>query len=101
MYRTVLFVALLPFVSSLLNGKYLGTTYLYFFNVPFIFAFLFYTLFAILNIQCFGILLCIFSPSLYSCLFPTFVQDDRKVPIGGRPIAIDKHHILLHHRAAS
>jgi hypothetical protein len=57
-------------------------------------------LISILTIQCFGTLMCIFSPFLYICLFPTFVEVYRTVPLGGIPIAVNRYHILSHHETA-
>jgi hypothetical protein len=83
MYSTVLFVALLPFVSFFLTGMYLGTTYLCFCNILFGFLVLYLVFY--------------FDYSV----FPNFVQVCRRVPLGGNPIKVNKHHILSYHKPAS
>jgi len=45
----------------------------------------------------FGNVLCIFSPSVYSCLFPSFVQVYRPLTPDGNPIAVNKYHKSSYH----
>ena len=53
----------------------------------------FVCLFSILCILCVCIVLCIVSPFVYSCLFPTFVQVYRPLPPGGNPTAVNKYQL--------
>jgi len=46
--------------------------------------------FSILCILCFRIV----SPSVYSFLFPNFVQDYRSLPPAGNPVAVNTVHII-------
>ena len=52
-------------------------------------------LFSALCIPCFFIVLFIVSPSVYSCLFPIFVQFHRPLPPAGNPNAVNKCHIIF------
>jgi hypothetical protein len=94
MYCTLLCLALLPFLTSLSFGKYHCNGLLKCFNILCIFSFFFSILFYILIILCFGIVLCIVPVFVYRCLFPTFVQVYRPLPLGGNPIAVIKYHIV-------
>jgi len=38
--------------------------------------------------------ICIVSPFVYSCLFPTFVQVYCPLPPGGNPLAVNKYHVI-------
>jgi len=98
---TVLYLGLLSFVSSFLNGKYTWKSILVYFNVLFIFASWFCTLFSILSSLYFGVVLCTVSLFVYSCLFHTFVQIHRPLRIGGNPTAVNKYHIISHNIATS
>ena len=100
LYCTALCLALLPFVSSLVIGKYncnklqMFLTYFYVWFLVFVFFYL--------GILCFGIVLWIVSPSVYSCVFPTSVQFYRPLPFGGNAISVNSiisYHVTKEHHA--
>ena len=66
-----------------------------FFNIL-LFVFCFLYLLSILYILCFFTVLCTVSPSVYSCLFPIFIQVYRPLPLGGNPTVVNKYHIIYH-----
>jgi hypothetical protein len=39
---------------------------------------------------------CTFSPSVYSCPFPNFVQVYRTLPPGGNPVVVNKYRIITY-----
>ena len=55
------------------------------------FLMFFLCLFSILCIPCFCVVLCVVSPSVYSCLFSIFVQFYLPLPSGGNRIAVNKY----------
>ena len=59
---------------------YIYSTYILF-NISFMFLLLF----------CMSSVLCIVSSSVYSCLFPIFVQVYRPLSTGGNPVAVYKY----------
>jgi hypothetical protein len=92
LYCNVLCLALLPFASSFFIGKYPCNSLIMLFNILFKFAFLFCMLFYLLSSLCFGIVLCIVSAFVNSCLFPTFVQIYRRLSDGGKSMDIISYH---------
>jgi hypothetical protein len=58
-------------------------------------------LFSILCILCFCIVLCVASCSVYSCLFPIFVQVYRPLPPGGKQITANKYRIIISYHITS
>jgi hypothetical protein len=86
MHCTVLCLALLPFVSSLSIAKYVCNQLRMF--LTFILCLISCFCFC-LGILCSGIVLCIDSPFVYSCLSPTFVQFYRPLPIGANAISVN------------
>ena len=89
--RAVRFVITICF--SLLFFNY--STYV--FNILFVFVFLFCTFVFYFAYSVFLDYLCIVSPFVYSCRFPSFVQVYRPLPPGGKPIAVNKYHHHHHH----
>jgi len=47
-----------------------------------------------LLILCLCIVLCIVSPSVYSCIFPNFAQVYKPLPPGANPTAVNKYLIV-------
>jgi len=53
-----------------------------------------YVIYFVYSVFC--TVLCIVSPSVYSCLFPIFVQVYRPLLLGGHPTAVNKYRIMYH-----
>ena len=73
---------------------YFLITRLAFFNILFMFVFMFCTFFLFRVFCGFCIGLCIVSPFIYSCLFPIVVQVYRPLPPGGNPVAVNKYRTI-------
>jgi len=65
-----------------------------FFNILYMFVFLFCMSVFYFVYLCFCVVLFIVSPFLYSCLFHIFLQVYLPLPPGGHPIALSKYHII-------
>ena len=64
------------------------------FLIFFIFSFLVLCVPFLFFVFCFLLFCLFFSPSVYSCLFPNFVQVYRLLPPGGNAIAVNKYRII-------
>ena len=95
MYSTLLCLALLPFLTSFSIGKYPCNSLIMCINIQFMFTFLFCVLFSTFIIMRLGIVLCIGSPFVHSCLFPIVVQFYRPLPPGRNTIAVNKYHNII------
>ena len=73
---------------------YFPVIQLIFFNILFMFVFLFCTFFSISCILCFCVVFCPVSPFVHSCLFPIFVQVYQPLAPAGNPIAVNKYNII-------